>query len=65
MEFVAKARKVGGSLMATIEKKVAENLNIMENDEIEVIIRKRKKSYFGALKGMGHFTEGDRLDARE
>ncbi|HZX20573.1 MAG TPA: AbrB/MazE/SpoVT family DNA-binding domain-containing protein [archaeon] len=65
MEFVTRARKVGGSLMVTIEKKVAEELDIHENDEIEIEVKKRKKSFFGALKGIGPFTEEDRIDFRE
>lgn len=65
MEFVTRARKVGGSLMATIEKKVADDLNIHENDELEISVRKRKKSFLGALKGISPFTEKDRLDVRD
>ena len=66
MEFVTRARKVGGSLMATIEKTVADDLNISENDELEISVKKRKKSYFGVYKGkLSEFTEADRIDVRE
>jgi len=66
MEFVTRARKVGGSLMATIGKTVADDLNISENDEIEISVKKRKKSYFGSYNGrLSEFTEADRIDVRE
>lgn len=63
--IITRVRKVGGSLMATIPKEKAKELNIGDNEEIEMRIKKRKRSFLGALKGIGPFTEEDRLDVRD
>ena len=63
--IITRARKVGGSIMATIPKEKVKELNIRENEEIELSIKKRRKSFLGALKGIGPFTEEDRLDVRD
>jgi len=63
--IITRARKVGGSIMATIPKETVKELNIRDNEEIELNVRKRKRSFLGALKGIGPFTEEDRLDVRD
>ncbi|MDO8555742.1 MAG: hypothetical protein Q7R96_01035 [Nanoarchaeota archaeon] len=67
MECITKLRKVGGSLMATIPKEVVEMENLMDGQMIKIEIKKTKKSYFGAFKGIGPWKkesvierEGDR-----
>jgi len=57
----AKARKIGGSVVVTIPKEIAKELKISPNEEIEIEVRKPKKSYFGAFKGLSSFKKEDRM----
>lgn len=59
MPTFAKARRVGGSFVVTIPAIVAKAENIQEDDIVEIKVRKKRKSYFGVLKGIGKFTEED------
>lgn len=62
MEFIAKTRKIGGSVIATIPKNVVESVGIKANQLILMDVKKSRKDFFGAFKGIGSFTESDRLD---
>ena len=62
MEFIAKTRKLGGSLVATIPKQAANSAGIRENQLIRLELHKARKDFFGAFKGIGHFTKADELD---
>ncbi|MDO8628214.1 MAG: AbrB/MazE/SpoVT family DNA-binding domain-containing protein [Nanoarchaeota archaeon] len=53
MECITKLRKVGGSLMATIPKDVVEMEKLEEGMTVKLEVKKGKKSYLGALKGIG------------
>ncbi len=64
-EAIAKARKLGGSLVVTIPKEIADEEGIREGETIRIKIEKVRKSYFGALKGIGPFTREDELDVHE
>lgn len=44
-----------------IPAKIVKSEMLREN-ELAVDIKKQKKSYFGALKGIGSFTKEDELD---
>ncbi len=58
-------RKIGGSLAVTIPKDIVNKLNLKENEKINIVVNKSKKSYFGAYSGKApEFTEGDRIDSR-
>ena len=57
---LAKARRIGGSFVVTIPAIVAKAENIQENDLLEIKVKKKRKSYFGALKGIGSFTKEDK-----
>ncbi|MFH1521042.1 MAG: AbrB/MazE/SpoVT family DNA-binding domain-containing protein [Candidatus Micrarchaeota archaeon] len=61
MNFVSKAVSVGGSIMVTIPKQVAELLNIHPNERIEVEVKKVKLDGFGMFRGIGKFTKEDEL----
>lgn len=61
MKAIAKTRTIGGSLVVTIPSSIVKNESLIENELIEVEIKKIKKDYFGALKGIGQFTEEDEL----
>jgi len=61
-EVIVKARKLGGSLVVTIPKEMADEERIVEGERIKLRIKKIKKSWFGALKGIGPMTREDELD---
>lgn len=62
---LTKTRKVGGSIVVTLPKKLVETQKIKENEYVEVTVKKCRKSGFGALKGMAPFTVKDELKAFE
>ncbi|MDP4012467.1 MAG: hypothetical protein Q8R00_02575 [Candidatus Nanoarchaeia archaeon] len=62
MEALAKTRKLGGSLIVTIPKAVVEHEDIGENQVVKINVKKVKKDFFGAFKGIGPFTKEDELD---
>jgi antitoxin component of MazEF toxin-antitoxin module len=60
---LAKARRVGGSLMITIPKEVVEQEDIHDGELVEVEVKKAKKSWFGIDPALGPMTREDELDA--
>ena len=62
MTFISKAVSVGGSIMVTIPKQVAELLNIHPNEKVEVEVKKVNLSGFGMFRGVGRFTKEDELN---
>lgn len=58
---VAKARKIGGSLMVRIPKEVVEQEDIREGELVELEVRKARRSFFGISPGVGPFTREDRM----
>jgi len=62
---LVKSRKVGGSIIVSIPKKVAELEGIREGELLEIEVRKAKKDWFGAFKGIGPFTRADELNEHE
>jgi len=62
---LVKTRAVGGSLIVTIPKEVAEAEGLKEGELVEIEVEKVRKSFFGAAKGVGPFTKEDELKARE
>ena len=65
MKTIARARAVGGSLVATIPKEIVEEEDVHEGDLIEIEIKKPKKSFSGVAKDIGPFTEEDEMKAHE
>ena len=61
-DVVTKAKRVGGSLMVTLPKQMVDLLGVEEGDVVELSVRLPRRSYFGALRGIGSFTEADRAD---
>lgn len=53
MKTVARARKIGGSLVVTIPKEIVKEEDIREGQIVEVEIKKVIKSGFGIAKGIG------------
>lgn len=57
-----KMRRVGGSIVVSIPKDAVEQEGIREGEFVELEVRKARKSWFGATKGVGPFTKEDELD---
>jgi len=65
METITRTRKIGGSLMVTLPKEIVKEEGIREGELVKIEVEKVKKSYFGALKGIGSFTEEDELKGHD
>ncbi len=61
-EALAKARKLGGSIIVTIPKDIVDEEGIRSGETIRIVVEKVKKSGFGAFKGIGPFTKEDEFD---
>jgi antitoxin component of MazEF toxin-antitoxin module len=61
MESLTKTRKIGGSIIVTIPKKIVELESIEEGEIVKISVEKIKKSGFGILKGMRSFSKQDKL----
>jgi len=59
------AKKIGGSIMVRIPKEIAEMEQIIPGEAVEVDIRKAKKDWFGALKGLKSLEKKDKLDVHD
>ncbi len=64
LKTLATVRRIGGSLVVTIPKELVKEEQIEENEVIEITVKKPRKDYFGALKGIGSFTRKDRMEDR-
>jgi antitoxin component of MazEF toxin-antitoxin module len=62
---VTKTRKVGGSLVVTIPRKLVESKKLREGELVEIAVKKVKKDGFGLLKGIEPFTAEDELDTHD
>ena len=62
METIVKMRKLGGSLIVRIPKELVEEEGLHEGESVRLKVKKVRKSWFGALKGIGPMTKEDELD---
>ena len=60
LKTLARTRRIGGSLVVTIPIELVKEEQLEENQVVEISVKKPRKSYFGALKGIGSFTREDR-----
>lgn len=65
MGALTRTRAVGGSLMVTIPVEIVKTEGITEGEFVEIEVKKKKRDFFGALKGIGSFTKEDRMKDRE
>ncbi|MEX2017617.1 MAG: AbrB/MazE/SpoVT family DNA-binding domain-containing protein [Candidatus Pacearchaeota archaeon] len=66
MTALTKTRILGGSLAVTIPVDLVKKEGLKEDELVEIEIRKVKKDYFGALKGIGPYNrKEDRMKDRE
>jgi antitoxin component of MazEF toxin-antitoxin module len=59
---LVKARKLGGSIVVRIPREIVEQEGIAAGETVSISVKKVKKSWFGAFKGIGHMTREDKLD---
>ncbi len=57
---LARTRRIGGSIVVTLPANLVKAENLHEDEIIEINVRKQRKDYFGALKGIGSFKREDR-----
>ncbi len=62
---LAKVRRVGGSLVVTIPKEVAEVEGLKPGETVNIEVRKAKKSYFGIARGISPFTQKEEMQAHD
>ncbi len=62
---LAKTRKVGGSIVVTLPSELVKTQKIKENQYVEIVVKKCRKSGFGAFKKMTSFTAEDELKTYE
>jgi antitoxin component of MazEF toxin-antitoxin module len=65
VKALARAKRVGGSIMVRLPKEVVQQEDIHEGEMIELDVRKAKKRWFGATPDIGPFTHEDELDTHE
>lgn len=61
MKTITRTRAIGGSIVVTIPKEIVKEESLKEGELVEIEVSKIKKDYFGALKGIGRFTKGDKF----
>ena len=61
METITKTRKVGGSLVVTIPRRVVEEECLSENQTVKLEVKKFKKSGFGLSRGLASFSKEDKF----
>ena len=64
MKSLIRTRAVGGSLVVTIPVEIVKEESLNEGEVVEVEVKKPRKDFFGALRGIGKFTEEDRMEDR-
>ena len=64
MKSLTRTRTIGGSLVVTIPSEIVKSEVLRENELVEIEVSKPRKDFFGALKGVGKFTEKDRMEDR-
>ena len=61
MKNITKTRSVGGSIIVTIPSDIVKSEMLKENELVEIEVRKLKRDFFGSLRGIGPFTEEDKI----
>jgi len=61
MQSLTRTRSIGGSLVVTVPKEIVREESLREGELVRIEVEKVKRDFFGSLKGVGPFTEDDRL----
>ena len=64
MEAITRTRVIGGSLVVTIPRELVKEENLIEGELVEIKVKKKRRNFFGVLKGIGKFTREDRTGDR-
>jgi len=64
MKSLSRTRTIGGSLVVTIPVEIVKGEDLREGESVEIEVRRVKRDFFGALKGVGKFSEEDRMRDR-
>lgn len=48
--------------MVTLPKPVVDLLDLKEDELVELVVQRPRKSYLGVLRGIGPFSESDRAE---
>jgi len=64
MKSLTKTRAIGGSLVVTVPVQIVQEEGLKEGELVELEVKKRKKDFFGVLKGVGPFVREDRMKDR-
>ena len=59
MAALTKIRVLGGSLAVTIPIDLVRTAGLKKDELVEIKVKKVKKNYFGALKGIGSYKRED------
>jgi len=62
---LVKTRKIGGSLVVTLPKKVVDSKRIKAGEIVEIAVTKVKRDGFGRFKGLTPFMVKDELTPHE
>ncbi|MBI2584081.1 MAG: AbrB/MazE/SpoVT family DNA-binding domain-containing protein [Candidatus Aenigmarchaeota archaeon] len=65
MKTLVRTRALGGSLVVTVPKEIVKEEGIRPGELVEIEVEKVRKSFFGAAKGVGPFTEEDEMKAHD
>ena len=57
MNVLVKTRKLGGSIIVTLPKTLVDQEGIIENQTLEIDVKKLRKSGFGMMKGLPSFEK--------
>lgn len=61
MEAITVTRRIGGSLVVTIPRKIVELQHLQENQPVLIDIQKKKISGFGISHGLASFSASDKF----
>ena len=65
MKAIARTRALGGSIIVTVPKELVREEGLKPGELIQLEVAKVRKSFFGAARGIGHFTKEDELDSHD
>lgn len=61
MKSLSRTRVIGGSLVVTIPVGIVKSEGLKEGEFVEVEVKRPRKDFFGALKGVGPFMKEDKM----
>lgn len=62
---VSRVKRMGGSLMVTIPKELADALGIKEGEIVSIEVKKLRRDFFGALRNLSPMATEEELHSHE